>query len=49
MASKDDLCHCGHERSLHVGNARKLLDRKGCAVTFCHCPGFHLEQVVVGG
>lgn len=38
---KDDLCKtCGHEQHHHVGNARNMLDRKGCGVTFCHCKKF---------
>lgn len=44
MPSKNDKCHCGHVRRTHVGNARNLLDRKGCAVTYCHCKAFHLEE-----
>lgn len=45
---KNDLCKCGHERHYHVGNARKITDRKGCAVTFCHCEKFDLERYVAG-
>lgn len=35
-----DLCKCGHERLYHQGNARSLIDTKGCGVTYCHCSGF---------
>lgn len=48
MPSKDDLCQCGHRRHLHVGNARNILDRKGCAATYCHCKRFDLKEVVTG-
>jgi hypothetical protein len=48
MASEKDVCQCGHERLYHKGNARNLLDRKGCGVTYCHCSEFDLLRFVEG-
>jgi hypothetical protein len=48
MASEKDVCQCGHERHLHIGNARNILDRKGCAITYCHCRKFDLLRFVEG-
>lgn len=39
-ASEDKCATCAHERHYHKGNARNLLDRKGCGVTYCHCKRF---------
>lgn len=40
MAGTDRCKGCNHEKHYHQGNARSLLDRKGCGVTYCHCKEF---------